>query len=148
LAVLVDGRPFASLVPFALSEDGGSVLIHASALARHSAGLQADAPFSLLIHQPDDSPSVNPAQLGRLSLQGAVQPLQREGPGYDDAKSTYLQKFPKSQITFGLGDFTLYALEIQSGRLVAGFARTHDLTPDQLAGIAASRNREPDENDG
>ena len=68
LAVLVDGKPFASMVPFALTEDGTAALIHASSLARHSAGLQADAPFAILIHELDNQAQKNPAQLGRITL--------------------------------------------------------------------------------
>lgn len=132
LAVLVEGRPFASMIPFALTEDGSAALIHASAMARHSAGLEAEAPFALLIHEHDSAPDKNPAQLGRITLEGTVRPLDREEPAYAAGQHAYLEKFPKSQITFQLEDFTLYELRIESGRLVAGFARTLDLAPRDL----------------
>jgi len=135
LAVLVEGRPFASMVPFALTEDGSAALIHASSMARHSAGLQADAPFALLIHELDSSPDKNPAQLGRITLEGTVRPLSREEPAYAAGQHAYLEKFPKSQITFQLADFTLYQLRIESARLVAGFAKTFDLEPQDFADL-------------
>ena len=137
LAVLVEGKPYASMVPFALTEDGSAALIHASSMARHSAGLQADAPYALLIHELDSSPDKNPAQLGRITLEGAVRPLSREEPAYAAGQHAYLEKFPKSQITFQLGDFTLYELRIDLARLVAGFAKTFDLTPRDIAAVAA-----------
>ena len=137
LAVLVEGRPFASMVPFALTEDGSAALIHASSMARHSAGLHADAPFALLIHELDSSPDKNPAQLGRITLEGTVLPLSREEPVYAAGQHAYLEKFPKSQITFQLADFTLYELRIESARLVAGFAKTFDLAPQDIAALKA-----------
>jgi putative heme iron utilization protein len=138
LAVLIEGKPFASMVPFALTEDSSAALVHASSMARHSAGLQADAPFALLIHETDHSAEVNPAQLGRISLEGTVRPLSREEPAYAAGQHGYLEKFPKSQITFQLADFTLYELRIESARLVAGFAKTFDLTTPDLASVTAS----------
>jgi len=137
LAVLVEGKPFASMVPFALTKDGTAALVHASSMARHSAGLQADAPFSLLIHESDDSADVNPAQLGRVSLEGTVHPLSREEPAYAAGQHAYLEKFPKSQITFQLADFTLHELRIDSARMVSGFAKTFDLGPKDIAAALA-----------
>jgi len=135
LAVLVEGKPFASMVPFALTEDGSAALIHASAMARHSAGLEADAPFALLIHEHDSMADKNPAQLGRITLEGIVYPLSREEPAYAAGQHAYLEKFPKSQITFQLADFTLYELRIDTARMVAGFAKTFDLVPRDFAGL-------------
>ena len=136
LALTVDGAPFASLVPFAMTRGFGTALIHASSLARHSAGLTAGAPFSLLIHEPDTQPETNPAQLARATLLGSVGPLERDSDDYSQARDQYLAKFPKSQITFQLGDFTLYALRVESCRLVAGFGKAFDVSLDELAELA------------
>jgi putative heme iron utilization protein len=138
LAVLVDGKPYASMVPFALTEDGAAVLIHASSLARHSAGLAADAPFALLVHELDSAADENPGQLGRVSLEGTVRPLSRDEPAYASGQHSYLEKFPKSQLTFQLGDFTLYELRIEAARLVAGFAKTFDLTPQEIGAVSSA----------
>ena len=136
LAVEVDERPFVSLVPFAAAADFDTFLIHASALATHSRGLTAGARYALLIHQPDTRTDSNPAQLARITLQGRVEPLGRSADSYGAAKDLYLAKFPQSEITFQLGDFTLYALTVESCRLVAGLARTFDLTPADLAELS------------
>lgn len=133
LAVNIDDSPFASLVPFALTTDSSAALIHASQLAKHSAGLNEGAPYSILIHEPDNAPDVNPAQLGRVTLTGKVKPILRDSEDYGAAKEHYLAKFPKSEITFGLGDFVLYALQIENARYVAGFGKTFDLTAADLA---------------
>jgi putative heme iron utilization protein len=136
LAVMVNDRPYASLVPFAMTQDLGAALIHTSSLARHSEGLTAGAAFSLLIHETDSPPHSNPAQLARVSLEGRVSPIERNDAGYAEARERYLAKFPKSQITFDLADFTLHALEIAHCRFVAGFAQTYNLTAAELKDLA------------
>ena len=52
LAVVADHRPVIGLLPFALSTDGRALIIHASRLARHTAGLGDGAPFDALAHEP------------------------------------------------------------------------------------------------
>lgn len=136
LAVLVSGRPFASLVPFAMTEDLSAALIHTSRLARHSEGLASGSNFSLLIHEPDSDTEANPAQLARISLEGSVRPIDREAEDYGPARDLYLEKFPKSRITFDLADFTLHALDITRCRFVAGFAQTYNLSVDELKELA------------
>jgi hypothetical protein len=49
LAVVADDRPVIGLLPFALSADGRALIIHASRLARHTAGLAEGAPFDALV---------------------------------------------------------------------------------------------------
>ena len=135
LAVLVREHPYASLVPFAMTGDLSAALIHTSRLARHSEGLASGAFFSLLIHEPDVSQDTNPAQLARVSLEGRISPYERTEEAYIPARDLYLAKFPKSQITFDLADFTLHALQIERCRFVAGFAQTFNLTSAELSAL-------------
>ena len=51
LAVLVEGVPFAGLLPFIPTTGYSGVLIHASKLSKHSAGLAADARAAVLRHE-------------------------------------------------------------------------------------------------
>jgi putative heme iron utilization protein len=131
LGVLVDGGPYVGLVPFALAADGCALYIHTSALARHSRGLTTGAPFSALVHAPDD-PGGDPLQVPRLTLNGSVRPLGGEAPEHQMARAAYLARFPESEPTFGLGDFGLHALEITGGRLVVGFARARNISRQEL----------------
>jgi putative heme iron utilization protein len=128
LAVLVDGAPYVGLLPFALERGYGSLLIHASDLALHSRGLAPDAPFSALIQAPD-SPERDPLQIPRVTLQGRVEVLERGGDDYEQGKTLYTTAFPASQVTFGLGDFRLYRLKLEKGRLIGGFARAATVSP-------------------
>jgi putative heme iron utilization protein len=131
LAVLVDGEPYVGLLPFAILPDFSAALVHASRLARHTAGLRTGAPFSLLVHLPDHA-GTDPLQLPRVTLQGKVNLLAKDGQEYAAARSLYLAKFPDSAQTFALGDFNLYTLAFDSGRFVAGFGRIYNLSADTL----------------
>ncbi len=131
LAVLLDGRPYTGLMAFAVRPDFSAVLIHASDLARHTAGLQEGAAFSLLVHLPD-SEARNPLAIPRVSLQGRVCRIPRETEAYRQAKQVYRAKFPDSEQVFALKDFNFYELVIETGRFVAGFGAIYNLTPQTL----------------
>jgi heme oxygenase (biliverdin-IX-beta and delta-forming) len=137
LSVLVDGKPHAGLLPFVVQPDLCAALVHASDLARHSRGLQTGAPFAALIHLPD-RPDADPLQLPRVSLEGTVAVLDRGTPAYQAGRELYLARFPASAVTFGLGDFRLYELRFERGRLVAGFARARTVTAAILRDLATT----------
>ena len=136
LGVLVEGAPYLGLLPFVLAEDQRTLLVHASGLARHTRGLTAGAPFSVLLHAPD-APEADPLQIPRLTLMGKVQPLERGTAEYEAARALYQARFPDSAQTFELGDFNLYALRVSEGRLVGGFARARNVSPGDLQSLAA-----------
>jgi len=135
LAVLVDGSPFAGLLPFIPLPDYSGVLIHASRLSRHTAGLAAGARAAVLLHE-QDGPDKDPLQIKRASFECDVQPLERNSEAWAAGRERYLVRFPDSRITFRLGDFTLYRLDFRQGLLVAGFGRAMDIAPRDIAKLA------------
>ena len=72
ISVLVDGEPYAGLLPYVFVPEDGAVLVHASQLARHTRGFTPGAPFSTVVHQPD-RPGADPLQIPRVTLQGVVE---------------------------------------------------------------------------
>lgn len=136
LAVTVDEAPYAGLLPFAARSDFSGLLIHASGLARHAQGLAEGLPFGALIHLPD-SPEADPLQIPRVTLQGTVTHLPRGSSEYEAGKSVYTEKFPASAPIFGLGDFNLYALLPEGGRLITGFGGAANIGPKTLAALSA-----------
>jgi putative heme iron utilization protein len=134
LGVLVDGAPYVGLLPFAVAEDRRALFVHASALARHSRGLGEGAPWSALVHLPDD-PRGDPLQVARVTLSGGVHRLAEGTPEHASARARFLARFPDAAQTFELPDFGLYALGVSRGRLVAGFARARDVSPGDLAAL-------------
>lgn len=135
LAVLVDGVPFAGLLPFVPLPGHSGVLVHASRLSRHTAGLGAGARAAVLLHE-QDGPDKDPLQIRRVSFECDVHPLEREGADWQAGRERYLARFPGSRITFRLRDFTLYRLEFRQGLLVAGFGRAMELAPRDVAKLA------------
>jgi len=135
LAVLVDGAPFAGLLPFVPLPDYAGVMIHASRLSRHTAGLAAGARAAVLLHE-QDGPEKDPLQIKRMSFECDVHPLVRESDAWTAGRERYLARFPDSRITFRLSDFTLYRLEFRQGLLVAGFGRAMEIAPKDIARLA------------
>jgi len=132
LAVLVEGAPFTGLMPFVPLPGYKGVMIHASRLSRHTAGLTEGARAAVLLHEQDGADK-DPLQLKRVSFECEVHPLVRESEPWAAGRERYLERFPESRITFRLGDFTLYRLEFRQGVLVAGFGRAMDLAPKDIA---------------
>ena len=108
------------------------VMIHASRLSRHTAGLTEGARAAVLLHE-QDGPDKEPVQLNRLSFQRGVHPFVRESEPWVSGRERYLERFPDSRITFRLGDFTLYRLQFRQGVLVAGFGRAMEIAPKDIA---------------
>ena len=134
VSVLLDGAPYTGLLPFAMQPDFSAALVHASSLARHTAGLADGARISYLVHARDD-PDADPLQLPRLSVQGVSQLIARESTAYAEARATYVAKFPASEPIFGLGDFNLYALVPQTGRFVVRFGRALNVTAEAIRDV-------------
>ena len=138
LGVLVDDKPHVGLLPYAVAPDFRSALVHASQLARHGRGLRPGAPHSLLIHGADD-PAGDPLQVPRVTISGTVQHVARSDRDWAAARQRYLDRFPTAERTFLLGDFNLYRLSFEWGRLVVGFARAINLDPESFAARPGSR---------
>jgi putative heme iron utilization protein len=135
LTVVEEGLPILGMVPFAVEPDLSAVLVHVSSLAPHGRVLAAGAPFAILIHGPDTGEG-NPGEIPRVRFAGAAEHLARGSAGYEAARDRYLARFPDAAVTFSLGDFELYRLPLESGRLVAGFARNVNLGPETLRRVA------------
>ena len=137
LGVLVDGKPHVGLLPFVAARDYRSALIHASQLARHSRGLQPGSPFSALVHAGDE-PQNDALQVPRVSISGTVQLVAQADADFKSSRHAFIDRFPSSAQTFHLGDFNLYRLHFEWGRLVSGFARAITLSPDSFRELAES----------
>jgi putative heme iron utilization protein len=135
LGVVAEGVPIVGLLPYAVAEDRSALVVQSSSLARHSRGLGAGAAWSGVIHEPD-SAETDPLQVGRLLLEGVVDPLRGDRPEFEAAARALLGRFPRAATTLQLPDFTLYRLEIRSGRMVLGFGRALNLSGDHFRAIA------------
>jgi hypothetical protein len=136
LAVVADDRPVIGLLPFALSTDGRALIIHASRLARPTAGIAEGAPFDALVHEPVTD-GVDPLQVRRVTLRGEVRAFAEHDAARAADRATYLAKFPEAEPITALGDFAFFRLEITDGRLVSGFGGAVNLSARALPSLLA-----------
>ena len=145
LATLHDGRPFASMIPFAVHVAAGRLRLvtHVSGLSSHTRDMLA-APEVCLLITAADAPDVMPQALPRVSIPAVAEFIPPEHTDHEPLKAAYLEKFPHAADFFMLGDFSLVALEPTSARLIAGFARAQTLTADALAAaVGGATHRRP-----
>ncbi len=135
LGVLAGGEPESGLLPFAVADDFSALYVQASQLARHARGLTAGARFSGVVHRPD-RPDADPLQIPRVILEGVVDPLESGRGEREAAVRAFVRRFPSAAMTLALPDFSLYRLEIESGRLVAGFGRASSLSASDFRDLA------------
>lgn len=138
LATLHKGAPAVSMVPFALLPDGTGFVIHASQLATHTQDMLHNPAVALLVTAPlaaGDSPLALP----RASIQGLARPCPPESPGYEKARHTYLTKLPDAEPLFSFGDFSLFVIEPESLRWVAGFGRAMSLVGERMQTVLSQK---------
>ncbi len=156
LATLHDGRPFASMIPYAVlitgrdpaiddghPDDTGSVVFvsHVSRLSPHTRDMIATPEVCLLVTAPEavDASGPPPQALPRVSLPAVATFVDPAHPAHDALKQAYLDRFPHAADWFQLGDFSIVVFEPTSARFIAGFARAMTLSPKQLhAAVAAA----------
>ncbi|MBI2213261.1 MAG: pyridoxamine 5'-phosphate oxidase family protein [Acidobacteria bacterium] len=131
LATLHEGFPAVSLTPWAPADDGGALLVHVSRLAQHTSDMLADARVAAMIAEPEGSGTLAQA-LPRVTIRGIAREIDRSSPEYETAKSAYLARHPRSAMTFGLGDFSIFAIEPHATRFIAGFGRAFDVGREEL----------------
>lgn len=130
LATLHKGEPAISMVPVALAPDG--LLVHVSELAPHTRDLREHPRASLLLMGAEgELPQARP----RVSITGEAAFIDKDTPAYEAARARYLARFPSSEMTFGLADFSLVRIAPQSARYVGGFAQAHSVVGPALAAL-------------
>jgi len=142
LATLHDGRPFASMIPYAVWHDDGRLrfVTHVSRLSAHTRDMLESPEACLLITapEPDGTDAVIPPQaLPRVSIPVTAEFVGAEHPDHAPLKAAYLGRFPFAAEWFALGDFSIVSFEPAAARFVAGFARAMTVSPAQL--LAACR---------
>lgn len=126
-SLTADGDPWASVVQYAVLEDGSPVM-SLSKLALHGRNLAADQRASIALAGPVPE-GHDPGDSGRVTLAGKV--VEPEGEELEAAKQAYFSAIPWSETYTDFGDFTLYVLRVEKVRWVGGFGRMNSATPAQ-----------------
>ena len=132
------GKPFVSMVPFAIEPHRGWLIIHVSLLAPHTRYLMSDPTVSLLVMQAE-VPGEPVHALPRLSLEGTAARLMPDSADWQAAKSAYLARFPDAEMMTRLGDFSFFAITALAARQVAGFGAARSVAPEDLASVLKPR---------
>ncbi|MGZ7040495.1 MAG: HugZ family pyridoxamine 5'-phosphate oxidase [Thermoanaerobaculia bacterium] len=142
------GWPFASVMPYALTNDG-SPLFLISSMAIHTQNLLADPRASLLVMQSGGDS--DPLGSARATLLGNVRRIENAS---EDVGKAYLDRHPASQQWIGFSDFSFFQLEVTDIYFVGGFgvmgwvaredyvAAAADPLAESAAGIMEHMNRD------
>lgn len=130
LAVLdpATGGPLASRVGVATDLDG-TPLILTSMLAAHTGAILADPRCSLLVGEPGKGDALAHA---RITLICRARRLERGAPEQLRAERRYLNRNPKARLYAGLGDFSIFRLELERASLNGGFGKAYLLERSDL----------------
>ncbi len=128
-------QPYVSWVAFVAEANFSTLVLHLSRLAKHTRNIEAAPWVSLALSEVDDGQS-DPQQLARLTLQGRVDPVNRDDEAYGELKSLYLARLPDAEMMFQFSDFSLYRFRPESGRYIEGFASSHAINTEKLRAAA------------
>ncbi|HUG53109.1 MAG TPA: DUF2470 domain-containing protein [Vicinamibacteria bacterium] len=109
------GHPFASVMPYALDEQGRPLML-VSSMAMHTQNLAADPRASLLVTQKGDG---DPLAAGRVTLMGEV----RRVPEAETAavRAAYLARHDNAAYWVDFDDFGFWRLDLADLYFVGGF---------------------------
>jgi putative heme iron utilization protein len=85
--------------------------------------------------EPDGAPV---HALARVAIAGHARALTSGDPMHAPARRAYEVRFPEMTGLFSLADFTLFAIEPSTVRVVSGFAQAASITPQTLASALRS----------
>lgn len=129
-----DGKPFVSMVPFALEPQSARVVIHVSGLAAHTRNLQASPDVSLLVMKAELTGEPVHA-LPRVTLIGIATVPARDSAEWSQSRAAYLARFPEAEPMTQLGDFMFVAIELLGATQVAGFGAARSVDAATLASV-------------
>lgn len=114
--------PETSMCPYATYH--GDIVLHLSALAKHSKNIQNNTNVGFMICTPEN-PKNSPLSLARLSLTGTIKAVPpKEHAHYQKA---YISNIPDAGALFSFPDFTLYHLEVHNIQWIGGFGKARKI---------------------
>lgn len=109
------GWPFASVMPYALSEDAAPIFL-ISSMAIHTQNLVADPRASLLVMQ--SGAAADPLGSPRATLLGTASRIDEPSPAL---RAAYLERHPTARYWIDFSDFAFFRLDVTDVYFVGGF---------------------------
>jgi heme iron utilization protein len=131
LSQKMDGWPFGSIAPYALTA-AGEPLILISEIAEHTRNLRADARASFLVQASNTKDQQASA---RATLMGYAMPV--SPPFLEDAQQRYLEVVPNAVSYYATHDFSLFTIKVEQVRFIGGFGNIHWIDGDEMIDRAA-----------
>ena len=125
------GYPLVTMTQFVVLDEYSQIAIHVSGLAQHTQAMRANNKVGLMVCE-SVAGARNPQTLDRLSITGVTNEVDPDTDDHQGIKRRYLEKYPKSAISFTLPDFTFFKIHAVRARLITGFGEIVDLTPEDL----------------
>ena len=116
----LEGWPFGSVVPFALSPSGAPFLLIAG-IAQHTKNLRRDPRASLLVRDP--APNGDPQSTWRLTLLGRMNPLSSGDERIEERMARYRERVPDAPGYSEAHSFEIWEMEPERVRFIGGFGR-------------------------
>jgi heme iron utilization protein len=131
LSQKLDGWPFGSIAPYALTA-AGEPLILISDIAEHTRNVRADARASFLIQA---SNTKDQQASSRATLMGYAVPVSE--PFLEDAGRRYLEVVPSAASYFATHDFSFFKIQVSQVRFIGGFGNIHWISGEEMVDRAA-----------
>jgi hypothetical protein len=131
-----DGSPFVSQVQFMVESGKHRIVLQVSALAPHTAHMQADARVSLLVLSSDISGE--DATRARITLVGDARFPEPGSEEWQACRLAWLARFPESENMASMLELSLVAIDVRQVRQVSGFGAARSLVGDALAPLLAA----------
>jgi heme oxygenase (biliverdin-IX-beta and delta-forming) len=109
------GWPFASVMPYALTEDAAPVFL-ISGMAIHTQNVLADPRVSLLVMQ--SAGDADPLGSPRATLLGTARRMDQPA---DEIRAAYLDRHPSARYWIDFSDFSFFRLDVSDVYYVGGF---------------------------
>lgn len=117
----LDGFPFGSVVPFALTPDGRPFILIAR-IAAHTANLRGDPRGSLFVRQP--GMEGDPQAGWRVTLMGTWAEVAADDPALPQLHARYVQRVPDAEGYLATHDFAYWQMTaLHKVRFIGGFGR-------------------------
>ena len=132
-----DGKPYVSMVPYAIEPVSGRVVLQVATLAPHAEHMRYDPRVSLLViaTEPTDLP---PGTQPRLTLEGRAEFLQNGSAEWQVCRSAFIDRYPDSGPLNAMLEFDFIALRLSVARQVSGFGTTRNVPGDLLQPLLAA----------
>ncbi len=132
-----DGKPYVSMVPYAIDQATGRVVLQVATLAPHAEHMRYDPRVSLLVMGTEQT-DLPPGTQARLTLEGRAEFLEHGSADWQICRAAFIARYPDSGPLNAMLEFDFVALRLSVARQVSGFGATRSVPGDALQPLLAA----------